>query len=423
MVWLFLFSFAPAILMSMRHTPSIVWVMPILLAYVFHRQWQWEESSQVEEQEEPPDFFFSPVAKEALAPLSTRERWHTTLLRWRTAVIALPDGVVLLDAQFLVCWFNPAAQGLLGLSEQQNAARSWLRQMNQPILDDYLFNGEFDQPLEIPSPVNGSRMLNMRFVLLEKERLWLLLVRDITEQYQLDRQHRDFMTNISHELKTPLTVFRGLLEILPDLPYPSPQWDRSLVLLQKQTERMHSLIQDQITLLRLGSAHVHIPEMIAMEVFLQDMVDEAKVLSGPLRHVFVLSVDAGFSFNANIELMRCVVGNLLTNAVKHTPQQTEIRVIWEKDKMDQPILTIRDNGPGIASYHLPRLTEKYYRVTFESNVPSNSTDFPGTGLGLALVKESMERCGGQLEIISHPGIGSRFVCRFPHVMVATSSSS
>ncbi|MBF0213673.1 MAG: PAS domain-containing protein [Magnetococcales bacterium] len=411
MVWIFLFSFAPAILLSLREVPWIVWVGPVVVAYVFRRQWAEEKTVAPQEQEEPPEFCFSLESGS-----NTRERWKTTIMRWRTAVDALPDGLLLLDYRFALCWFNPEARHLLGLFDKRDLGKPLSHHLGQSVLDDYLQRGEFRRPIDLPSPVDGGRVLQYRFLLLEDHQFWLVLVQDITERYQLDRQQRDFMDNISHELKTPITVFKGVLELLPELSKESPQWENALGLLRKQSERMQNLIEDQTTLLRFGPVRYGFPtEAMSMESFLKEMIEEAVALSGPRRHVFLLNCATDFSFHVNRELLRCVVGNLLSNAVHHTPDQTEVRVEWRQDERARPTLTVADNGLGIASYHLPRLTEKYYRVSFQQGTGRGGREYQGTGLGLALVKEAMERAQGKLEIVSQAGIGTRFLCRFPPV--------
>ncbi|MBF0628103.1 MAG: PAS domain-containing protein [Magnetococcales bacterium] len=409
--WILLLSFAPAIFLSVNHLPWFVWVVPGVLVYVFFRHpWEEDPGGRRQEVDEPPDFC---AALESGATI--RERWKVTIKRWRQAVDALPDGVLLLDYRFALCWCNPAARHLLGIFEKRDLGKPFAHRLGQPVLDDYLFREDFTRPIDLPSPVDGGRMLQLRFIRLAQENFWLVSVSDITDRYQLDRQQRDFMDNISHELKTPITVFRGVLELLPDLPLGSPQWEHAFGLLNRQTQRMQSLIEDQTTLLRLGPLRHGFPvEVVAMEPFLREMIDEAAVLSGERNHAFLLIMEGGPFFRVNLELLRCVVGNLLANAVNHTPDQTEVRVMWCRDERARPMLTIADNGPGIASYHLPRLTEKYYRVTFQHNTGRKGAACPeGSGLGLALVKEAMERAQGKLEIVSQTGIGSRFVCRFP----------
>ncbi|MBF0190652.1 MAG: hypothetical protein HQL99_05815 [Magnetococcales bacterium] len=416
MVLILLLSFAPAVLLSLRHVPWVVWAVPVVLAYAFRRHWDGESRERHGEQEEPPEFCFSIESGS-----NPQERWKTTILRWRKAMDALPEGVLMLDYRFALCWFNPEARHMLGLFDRRDLGKPLAYRLGQPILDDYLQRGDFRLPIDLPSPVDGGRVLNFRFVLLEQENFWLVLVLDITERHQMDRKHRDFMDNISHELKTPITVFRGVVELLPDLSREreAPQWENALGLLRKQTERMQSLIEDQTTLLRLGvSGHGFPVTVVDMAVFLEEMIEEARALSGARQHVFLLFCRNDFVFQVNRELLRCVVGNLLFNAVNHTPDQTEVRVEWMLDDRQRPTLVVGDNGPGIASYHLPRLTEKHYRVSFQSGSTRKShPEYHGTGLGLSLVKESMERARGKLEIVSQAGIGSRFLCRFPSVAV------
>ncbi|MBF0295322.1 MAG: PAS domain-containing protein [Magnetococcales bacterium] len=404
---LLLLSFAPAILITPSQMPWILWILPLTATFLITRQRQPVAHPQQETIEVPPEFS---LARRSHTP---REQWQTTVMRWRAAIETLPEGVMILDHQFAISWFNPEAQNLLGLFAKRDLGQSVLYPLGQPVLDDYLRQGDFSRPLDLPSPINGHRMLNIRFIPMENAQSWLVLVRDITTCYQIDRQQSDFLANVSHELKTPLTVFRGMLELLPELTPDSEQWHSALALMQKQTERMQGVIEDQTALLRLGSRQEYPVCPIDMRTFLKELVEEAKALSGARCHEFVLSVDTEFAFAGNRELLRCVASNLLFNAVHHTPPQSEVRVVWQKDHLNQPTLIVSDNGPGIAAYHLPRLTEKHYRVTFQQSVAADHLPHQGTGLGLALVKQTMDRCRGQLEIASQPGIGSRFACRFP----------
>ncbi|MBF0178547.1 MAG: PAS domain-containing protein [Magnetococcales bacterium] len=402
-----LLSFAPAILITPFHPHWVLWILPLTATFLITRQWQPVAHPQPDSIDVPPEFS---LARRSHTP---REQWQTTVMRWRAAIETLPEGVMILDHQFAISWFNPEAQNLLGLFAKRDLGQSVLYPLGQPVLDDYIRNGDFSRPLDIPSPLNGNRMLNIRFIPMENAQSWLVLVRDITSCYQIDRQQSDFLANVSHELKTPLTVFRGMLELLPELTPDSEQWHSALNLMQKQADRMQGVIEDQTALLRLGSRHDYPVRPIDMRAFLDDLVEEARALSGERRHEFLLSVETGFAFAGNRELIRCVASNLLFNAVHHTPPQSEVRVVWQKDQHDQPTLIISDNGPGIAAYHLPRLTEKHYRVTFQPSMAIDHLPHQGTGLGLALVKQTMDRCCGKLEIASQPGIGSRFVCRFP----------
>ncbi|MBF0614165.1 MAG: PAS domain-containing protein [Magnetococcales bacterium] len=408
-----LLACAPAVWLSAHHVHWVVWVPPLLVVgYLVQRHWSGDPPPIRLELEEPPAFC---LAFDQDVPL--QERWQVAIRRWRMAMDALPEGVVLLDYRLAICWFNPGAHQLLGLDESRDLGKPLGYRLGQPVLEDFLLRGDFSRSVDLPSPLDGGRMLHWRFIRLTGEEFWMVLVHDITERYQLDRQQNDFISNISHELKTPITVFRGVVELLPDLTTGSAAWDNALNLLHQQIRRMQNLIEDQTQLLRLGPRHTFPSESIHMESFIREMIAEAEMLSGERGHQFVFTVARKFPFHANRELVRCVVNNLFSNAVHHTPDQTEVQVSWEVDEMQRPTLTVADNGPGIASYHLPRLTEKYYRVTSQQSLKGASQDYQGTGLGLALVKEAMERAHGKLEIISQAGIGSRFMCRFPPVVV------
>lgn len=409
--WILWLSWVPAVWLSADHVHWVVWMVPLSAWLWAWRPWRMTPHQSASELEEPPSFCMA-FEQEA----TIHERWKTTIQRWRLAMDALPEGVILLDYRLAICWFNPGAHQLLGLDAEHDLGKPLPFRVAQPVVADFLARGDFSHPADLPSPVDGGRMLHWRFIRLAEEGFWMVLVHDITERYQLDRQHTDFMNNISHELKTPMTVFRGVVELLPDLTTGSPPWEHAMKLLQQQIRRMQHLIEDQTQWLRLGPEHPFPAEPIAMKRFLQEMIDETEVLSGERKHQFILTVSDEFTFYINRELLRCAVANLLSNAVHHTPDQTEVRVTWELDAQYRPTLTITDNGSGIAGYHLPRLTEKYYRVT--SQHPTDvSSGYQGSGLGLALVKEAMERAHGRVEIISQAGIGSRFICRFPPVMV------
>ncbi|MBF0127249.1 MAG: PAS domain-containing protein [Magnetococcales bacterium] len=405
---LILTSYVPAFLLSPADTPWLLWMLP--MALTLSVPWRAPMPS-------------APPTAPGGGHSATMPGQAAMEVHWQRAVDALPEGVVLLDAQLRLRWFNPEAQHLLGLYGKRDLGNPLRYCMNQPLLDDHLERGDLSLPIDLPSPVDGSRMLNLRFIPLEGEGSWLLHIRDITRPYEMDRRQEDFLANISHELKTPLTVFKGMLELLPMLTPGSPPWRDALELLQKQSGRMQNLIEEQSTLLRLGNAHVFSTTPIEMDAFLKDMVEDANAISGKKQHTFLLSVDETCLLDASPELLRCMVGNLLCNAVHHTPAQTEVRIIWERDTQGHPQLIVADNGPGIASYHLPRLTEKYYRVTFQ-HAPSSTDEESrtGSGLGLALVKQAMERCRGEFEIASRPGIGSRFILRFPEHMLMPAES-
>ncbi|MBF0417370.1 MAG: PAS domain-containing protein [Magnetococcales bacterium] len=407
LAWLAVIALLPACLWSLPLVPVWAWLLPMgIILLVGYRL----RPEQVEEDEDIPDVCLARGDDPHL-----RQRWKVAFSRWRAAMDALPDGVLLLDYRFAVCWFNPEARQMLELCPDRHLGRPLALHMEDPLLDDYLRREDFTHPIQLASPVNGNLVLEFKFLALTGDEGWLVLIRDISGPYQLEQRQTDFMDNISHELKTPLTVFRGVLELLPEMRPDSPQWENALGLLHKQSLRMQALIEDQTRLLRLGSKRYGFPfERLAMEPFLREMIDAAVVLSGERGHRFVAEIDESFPFEANRELLRCVASNLLTNSVRHTPAGSEVGVTWELDDQRRPVLTVADNGPGIACHHLPRLTERFYRVNAHQKVTQPDVkDDHGSGLGLALVKQAMARANGKLEIVSHLGSGSRFICRFP----------
>ena len=329
--------------------------------------------------------------------------------RFRDTVNTLPDAVVILDPSGRVDWSNPAAENLLDVAWPDSQGRLLTALAPDPVLVEYLASGDFHMPLVITSPANRAKILSVFITPLKREANQLLIVaRDITRQYYLDTARRDFVANVSHELRTPLTVISGLAEQLnsdePDL----ATLPRSTELILQQARRMSELVSDLLTLSRLetrqesaSNEHVPIPEL------LKTIAEEARALSGAAQHVLQLEIRSPDGLRGNAKELRTAFSNLVFNAIKHTPNQAEVRVQWQVDHAGAH-LSVTDTGEGIAARHIPRLTERLYRVD-----ASHSRDTGGTGLGLAIVKHALERHEAELEIISKVGGGSTFTCHFP----------
>lgn len=239
----------------------------------------------------------------------------------------------------------------------------------------------------------------------------MLVARDITPFHRVERIRRDFVANVSHELRTPLTVFRGYIGALQDAEI-APDWERPIELMDQQSQRMQALVDDLLLLSHLELAEQSEPsDSVPVAEILEPIVEQARALSGPKRHDVILSADPTVNVLAQKEELRSAFSNLVFNAVRHTPAGTRVEVSWEGGP-DHASLTVRDFGPGIAAEHLPRLTDRFYRV--ES---SRSRRGGGTGLGLAIAKHALERCGGELRIDSALGRGSTFSCHFPGARV------
>jgi two-component system phosphate regulon sensor histidine kinase PhoR len=334
--------------------------------------------------------------------------------RFRDAVNTLPDAVVILDQTGLIEWSNPAAGKLLNIAWPDSQGLMFTALAPDPLLKDYLASTDFSTPRVITSPVNRAKVLSVFIAPLTLEAGKLLLVAsDITRQYYLDTAQRDFVANISHELRTPLTVISGLAEQLNSDRPDAATLSRSTELIVQQSRRMNELVSDLLTLSRLEMQQQSATdEYVSIAELLTSIIDEARALSGAAQHDLQLDIRSAAGLRGNAKDLRTAFSNLVTNAIKHTPNQAQVRVLWQVDTKGAH-LSVTDSGAGIAARHIPRLTERLYRVD-----ASHSRDTGGTGLGLAIVKHALERHEAELEIISKVGGGSTFTCHFPPGRVA-----
>jgi two-component system, OmpR family, phosphate regulon sensor histidine kinase PhoR len=319
-----------------------------------------------------------------------------------------PDALVILDKQQQIEWANPAALELMNIRWPQDDGRRLTDALPHPELGPFIETGEYSRPLEIAPEHNRTIMLSLRITPFgERKRQRLLVGRDVTKVYHLNMIRRDFVANASHELRTPLTVIAGFLESLADAPATPPAHRRPLSLMQHQTERMRNIIEDLLTLSRLemddeaqDQAPVDVPDELEL------ILHEARTLSEG-RHRFHTDIDEHLLLLGNPVELRSAFSNLIHNAVRHTPEGTNVRIGWRRDA-EGPLFWVEDDGEGIGREHLPRLTERFYRVD-----EARSRVSGGTGLGLAIVKHVLNRHDARLLIASEPGQGSRFACRFP----------
>lgn len=344
-----------------------------------------------------------------------KRRLARFITRFRKAATALPDAVVILGSHGEVDWANPAAGDLLGVPWPQGNGRLLTALVDHPVLTEYVQVRDYRRPLELHSPVNKTVVLSIHVTPFGKKRQRLVVARDITRVYHLDQVRTDFVSNVSHELRTPLTVISGFLESLADSGEECAQWSRSVELMQQQAARMQRIIEDLLILSRLEmeeeevtleTTPVPVPRLLA------SIVEEARSLSGDAGHVISLEADPALWLQANTHELRSAFSNLIFNAVRHTPGHTEIHVLWEANEQGA-YLSVRDSGEGIPALHIPRLTERFYRID-----KGRSRESGGTGLGLAIVKHALNRYGGELQIASEVGRGSTFTCRFPNDVLA-----
>ena len=335
------------------------------------------------------------------------------------ALQASPNGVVLLDAQGRIEWCNQTAAQHFGFDARRDMQQHIANLVRDPAFNSYMAKAEFSLPVEIPgnfsTPARPVK-LSVHVHGYGNDRK-LLLSRDITALEQAEAMRRDFVANVSHEIRTPLTVVAGFIETLQTLPLKKPERDRYLDLMAQQSQRMQTLVDDLLTLSRLeGSPPPGVSEWTATSALFAQAGQEAEALSAlvaPL-HGHKLSFEPGPACEiAGIRNEICsAVSNLVTNAVRYTPEAGTIRVAWTELPDGRGEFSVRDSGPGIAPEHLPRLTERFYRVD-----RSRSRETGGTGLGLAIVKHVVQRHGAELRIDSRPGNGSCFSIVFPAARV------
>ncbi|SFC27066.1 two-component system, OmpR family, phosphate regulon sensor histidine kinase PhoR [Marinospirillum celere] len=320
---------------------------------------------------------------------------------------ALTDGVVMIDSKGELEWWNRAAERLLGLRSPSDQGRPLTHLIREPRFVDYFEKQSYQEPLILPSPIAESRTLEYQITLFgENDRL--LLVRDFTRMQRLERMRQDFIANVSHELRTPLTVLSGYLETFSDHAEQLPtKWQRGLTLMRQQSTRMEHLVEDLLTLSRLETSDLETAvEPVAIDQLLDSIRCDALALSGN-QHEISLDVDRQLRIHASDKELRSAFSNLIFNAIKYTPPGSHIQIRWYHDRAGAH-LEVTDDGPGIDPQHLPRLTERFYRVD-----QGRATSTGGTGLGLAIVKHVMLRHQGRLSISSEQGMGSCFTCHLP----------
>ncbi len=346
----------------------------------------------------------------------TRES-EARLQDFLAALQASPNGVLLLDAQGRIEWFNQTAAHHFGLDAQRDLQQHLVNLVRDPAFAAYVAGSDYTHDVAIQGRASSaSRPMRLSVQLHPYgDRRSLLLSRDITMLEQVEAMRRDFVANVSHEIRTPLTVLSGFVETLQSLPLDEKERATYLELMAQQAFRMQSLVNDLLMLSRLeGSPLPSMNEWTLVSVLFQQIDQEANALSASLDKSGTAKHHIRFDLSLDMELsglaseLHSAMSNLVNNAVRYTPAGGEVRVSWQLLEDGRAQFTVADTGPGIAAEHLPRLTERFYRVD-----RSRSRDSGGTGLGLAIVKHVAQRHGAELVIESVVGRGSHFSILFP----------
>jgi two-component system phosphate regulon sensor histidine kinase PhoR len=332
--------------------------------------------------------------------------------RFRRTISALPEGILLIDAALQIEWCNPEAERHLGISLKADQGLRLTNLVRDPSFVAFMTSARFEEPLVFRPLSRPSLVLSVGVIEFEPARS-IVITRDVTQTERVDAMRRDFVANVSHELRTPLTVVNGFLETLLDADMPLDDLRRRhLQLMHEQAGRMNRLIEDLLMLSRLESQEsALLEEDVDMPRLLHDVAGDARALSKG-RHTITVECDSAHVRGSRDEL-RSAVGNLVSNAIRYTPAGGTITLTW-KAGTDGATVSVQDTGIGVAPEHVPRLTERFYRVD-----KSRSRETGGTGLGLAIVKHVLLRHDGRLDIESQLGLGSTFSAWLPRARLVT----
>ncbi|MFQ6720780.1 phosphate regulon sensor histidine kinase PhoR, partial [Bordetella pertussis] len=358
----------------------------------------------------PWDDILAPLYRYTRARARELAETRETMQSMLAAAQALPDGVVTLNEDFQIDWANRMARRHLGLRLPADRGHNLLNLLRAPEFVAYAHRGHWPEPILVRLSLNGQERVMMIHLAGYASNQRLLISRDVTQIERLETTRRDFVANVSHELRTPLTVLAGFLETLRELPaeaLPAEQRDQYMAMMHEQARRMQAIVEDLLTLSTLESSPEADPLAVDVGALLRTARQQVEALSNG-RHVFEWQIEEGLDVLGSGTELASALSNLLTNAVRYTPDGGRIIVRWRRGADGEALYSVQDTGIGIPARHLPRLTERFYRVD-----RGRSRAAGGTGLGLAITKHIAMRHDADLLIDSELGKGSTFTLRFP----------
>jgi two-component system phosphate regulon sensor histidine kinase PhoR len=361
--------------------------------------------------ESPPDI--SGAWGELVAIISRihrRKQHHktqvTSLLReFRRLTSAMPEGAVLLGPEHQILWLNPRAAAWLGLRRKRDFGIRIENLVRQPAFVEYLRTGRPESGVVVQDAGDLSRWFSFHLVAGGERQL--LIVRDVSREQHIEHMRKDFVANASHELRSPLTVIAGYLDALAEDQKLDPTWNTPVLEMRRQAERMGTIINDLLELSRLESSGRAQEERAVDVGGLLSVLRKEALSMEPVGRVVNLKIESDALLLGVESELHSIASNLVSNAVKYTPAGGEIELRWWTDQ-DGAYLSVRDTGIGIPPEHIPRLTERFYRVD-----PGRARSMGGSGLGLSIVKHALQRHDASLQIESREGVGSTFTCTFP----------
>jgi len=343
-----------------------------------------------------------------------RKKRLRNIVGWyNRSAAALPDATIITQTDFRIVWSNDAAERLLGISSSRDADQQIDNLVRNPAFQAALRDTSRNEELEIPAPRDHTITLAVRIVPYA-ENLLLFSFRDVSARVRLRETRQAFVANASHELKTPLTIVRGHLELLEDNPELPEIARKQVAAAASQTRRMTDLVADLLTLSKLENNELDkrrlqpLPMAAMITSIVADIRNGQSAGTQAGQHHIELELDEGLLLTGSESEIKSLCSNLIYNAVQHTQAGTEICVRWRKTPGGAQLL-VGDNGPGIAPEHVNHITERFYRVD-----SARSASVGGTGLGLSIVRHIVNRHAASLDIDSKPGVGTRFLVNFPN---------
>jgi two-component system phosphate regulon sensor histidine kinase PhoR len=337
------------------------------------------------------------------------EQQHSRFIQ---AVQATPNGVVMLNEDDQIEWCNNIAEQHFGVNAKRDVMQRITHILRKPAFVQYIIRQNYREPVRLTNMGLFEEFTLDVQIFPYGDKQKLVLSQDVSQIEKTDSMRRDFVANVSHELKTPLTVLSGFLETVQELELNKDDQKKYLDLMSVQTGRMKTLVEDLLTLAKLeGNPEPPVTQVVPMGVMLSRLQSDAQGLSQG-RHQIKLEKNSEKNVLGDDVELYSAFGNLVSNAVRYTPDGGNITIRWS-DSGDEGIFSVIDTGPGIAQEHIPRLTERFYRVD-----RSRSRDTGGTGLGMAIVKHVISRHHGDLKIESTLGVGSQFSLSFPKQRIA-----
>jgi two-component system, OmpR family, phosphate regulon sensor histidine kinase PhoR len=335
------------------------------------------------------------------------ERQHK---RFIEAFQASPNGIVMLDDQDQIEWCNAIAEQFLGIQFKRDALQRIHYIVRKPEFVQYMISRQFEEPVVLEKMGSASSLILRLQVFPFSENRRLILIQDITDLSKAEAMRRDFVANVSHEMRTPLTVMMGFLETVQTLELPPEQKAQYLEMMMDQGKRMKNLVEDLLTLANLeANTQPALMNSISMSYLMSLIKNDAYALSQG-KHSLNFDLKTPCNLLGEEREVLSAFSNLVSNAIRYTPNVGSVSATWSVNAAGEGEFTVTDTGPGISPEHIPRLTERFYRVD-----RSRSRETGGTGLGLAIVKHVANRHQANLVIESTPGRGSTFILRFPPV--------